>query len=57
MFPLSKLDESHFRVVCAIKLSSCQVEIFSCLGADLIVQTTVLCLLTHVYYFTKLIQS
>lgn len=57
MFPLSKLDESHFRVVCAIKLSSCQVEIFSCLGADLIVQTTVLCLLTHVYYFMKLIQS
>lgn len=57
MFPLSKLDESHFRVGCAIKLISCQMEIFSSLGADLIVQTTVHCLLTHVYYFLKLIQS
>lgn len=50
MFPLSKLDEGHCRVVCAVKLISNQMEIFSSLGADLNVQT-ILCL-THAYYQT-----
>lgn len=34
---LPKLDESQFRVVCAIKLISSQMETFSSLGDDLII--------------------
>lgn len=51
MFPLSKLDEGHVRVVCAVKLISSQMEIFSSLGADLNVKS-ILCLLIHAYYET-----
>lgn len=39
MFPLSKLDENQFSMICVIKLISSQMETFSCLGADLIVKT------------------
>lgn len=34
---LPKLDESQFRVVCAIKLIRSQMETFSSLGDDLII--------------------
>lgn len=49
MFPLSKLDESQFSLICAIKLISSQMETFSCLGDDLILKTIV-GLLTYAYF-------
>lgn len=52
---LYKLDEGQFRVICATKLSSSQMEVSSCVGDDLIVKT-VLSLLTHAYDFMKLIR-
>lgn len=53
MFPLSKLDESQFSMICVIKLISSQMETFSCLGDDLIVKT-ILYLLTHAYFMKLL---
>lgn len=39
MFPLSKLDESQFSMMCSLKLISSQMETSSCLGDALIVRT------------------